>query len=107
MIRRISNWLKQNKHAWLALYLPIYLIGFFWVESYVPSDSNYWVSYTPLDDLIPFVEYFVIPYYLWYPFMVVTGLYLLFHDCNRSQFYCEHPILCPFPQWAEPAPRRF
>ena len=29
MIRRISNWLKQNKHAWLALYLPIYLIGFF------------------------------------------------------------------------------
>ena len=87
MIRRISNWLKQNKHAWLALYLPIYLIGFFWVESYVPSDSNYWVSYTPLDDLIPFVESVVIPYYLWYPFMVVTGLYLLFHDAPAFSRY--------------------
>ena len=87
MMKRFWNWLKENKHAWLALYLPVYLIGFFWVESYVPADSNYWVSYTPLDDLIPFVEYFVIPYYLWYPFMVVTGLYLLFRDAPAFSRY--------------------
>ena len=87
MMKRFWNWLKENKHAWLALYLPAYLIGFFWVESYVPADSNYWVSYTPLDDLIPFVEYFVIPYYLWYPFMVVTGLYLLFRDAPAFSRY--------------------
>lgn len=87
MMKRFWNWLKKNKHAWLALYLPVYLIGFFWVESYVPADSNYWVSYTPLDDLIPFVEYFVIPYYLWYPFMVVTGLYLLLRDAPAFSRY--------------------
>lgn len=87
MMKRFWNWLKENKHAWLALYLPAYLIGFFWVESYVPADSNYWISYTPLDDLIPFVEYFVIPYYLWYPFMVVTGLYLLFRDAPAFSRY--------------------
>ncbi len=87
MMKRFWDWLKENKHAWLALYLPIYLIAFFWVESYVPADSNYWVSYSPLDDLIPFVEYFVIPYYLWYPFLVATGLFLLFRDAPAFSRY--------------------
>ncbi len=87
MIKRFWNWLKENKHVFLALYLPIYLIGFFWVESYVPSDSQYWVSHTPLDDLIPFVEAFVIPYCLWFPFMILTGLYLMFYDAPAFSRY--------------------
>ncbi len=80
MVQRFFSWLRRNKHAWLVLYLPIYLLGFFWVEHYVTPDMGYWVCHTPLDDIIPFVEYFAIPYYLWFPFMVGTGLYLMFRD---------------------------
>lgn len=80
MIKRFLNWLKDNKHAWLSLYLPLYILAFLWVEQYVPADSNYWVSYTPLDDMIPFLEAFVIPYYLWFGFMLATGFYLMFRD---------------------------
>lgn len=69
---------KDFSHAFYVLVLPIYLISFFVAEAVVTD--NYWVSYMPLDDKIPFLEIFLIPYYLWYPFMLALGLYLLFYD---------------------------
>ncbi len=71
---------KDISHAWFILVLPIYLISFFTVEAIVTD--NYWVSYLPIDDLIPFCEWFLIPYYLWYPFMGIMGIYLLFTDAD-------------------------
>lgn len=80
MMKRLMNWLKQNKHVWFGLYVPIYLIAFFVVEGIVTPDSNYWVSYLPMDDMIPFIEYFAIPYWLWYPFLGAVGIYLILRD---------------------------
>ena len=37
-------------------------------------------SQLPVDARVPFCEWFVIPYCLWYPFLVITGLYLLRRD---------------------------
>ncbi len=65
-------------HAFYVLVLPIYLISFFITEAIVTD--NYWVSYMSIDDKIPFLEGFLIPYYIWYPFMGVMGVYLLFCD---------------------------
>ena len=52
---------KKYRHALWALYIIAYLIAFFIVEKVVSSDSNYWVSYMKLDDMIPFyrVYYFL------------------------------------------------
>ena len=75
--RGLKFWLK-NKYWIYLLYIPIYLVGFFVVEAIVDGSCDYWVSYAPLDDLIPFTDWFVIPYELWYPFMAVVGFYLLF-----------------------------
>lgn len=71
---------KKYRHALWALYIIAYLIAFFIVEKVVSSDSAYWVSYMKLDDMIPFCEYFVVFYVLWYPYMALTGLYLIFRD---------------------------
>lgn len=79
---RIANspcW--QRYHHWLyALVLPVYLVLFFVAEHIVGPDSAYTVIEHPLDALIPFCEWFYIPYVLWYPFMVSVGLYLAFKD---------------------------
>lgn len=79
---RITNnphW--QRYHHWLyALVLPVYLVLFFVAEHIVGPDSAYTVIEHPLDALIPFCEWFYIPYVLWYPFMVSVGLYLAFKD---------------------------
>ncbi len=76
--------LRQTKAAlwttyrhWLyVLILPVYFVGFFAVESLIDSQFPYMVTYLPLDDRIPFCEWFVLAYVLWYPFMVSIGLCL-------------------------------
>ncbi len=81
---------SKYSYALWALYVPIYLVCFFFVEKLVPSGSDYWVSYMKLDDLIPFCEYFVVFYVLWYPYMVATGLYLIFKDADafKRMIWC-------------------
>jgi membrane-associated phospholipid phosphatase len=79
--------LKKYKHGLWALYFPVYLLGFFWVESVVTSDSSYWVSYMKLDDIIPFCEWFAPVYYLWYPFLAAVGIYLLINDAPAFKRY--------------------
>ena len=69
---------KYYKHLWFCLVLPIYLILFF-IAEHIVTDT-YWVSYLPIDDMIPFNEIFVIAYVFWYPFMVVMGLYLIYRN---------------------------
>jgi membrane-associated phospholipid phosphatase len=76
---------KYYKHLWFCLVLPLYLVSFWAVEHIVVD--NYWVSYMPIDDLIPFNELFLIPYVFWYPFMVSMGLYLLW---RRSGDFCRY-----------------
>lgn len=76
---KFRTYLAANRHLWLLLYVPFYLTWFFLVERWVPT-TGYWVCYLPIDDWIPFWEGFVIPYVLWYPFMIAMGLYLLWRD---------------------------
>ncbi len=81
----------KNKHLLLLLYIPLYLTAFFLIEKYITTD--YWVSYIPLDDAIPFLEGFVVLYCLWYPFMIFTGLYLLLKDIPAFERYMWFVIL--------------
>lgn len=75
----------KNRHLLLLLFVPLYLTAFYLIEKFITTD--YWVSYIPLDDSIPFLEVFVIPYCIWYPFMIVTGLYLLLKDVPAFKRY--------------------
>ena len=80
---------KKERFAyvpWLLVF-PIYLIAYFAVEAIVPT-SDYWVSYIPLDDHIPFVEQYVIFYVMWYGLLAVTALYLLFFNGEGLKRYC-------------------
>ena len=67
-----------GREAWLLIYVPIYLALFYLVEHVITD--NYWVSYCPLDDKIPFVRQFVFIYVLWYPLMAGMALWLLRRD---------------------------
>lgn len=77
--------LKQYKHALYMLIIPLYMAIFMLEEKYITTD--YWVSYLPLDDLIPFCEWFVIPYFMWYPLMLGTGVYLFLMDAEGFKNY--------------------
>ena len=69
---------RIGREAWLLIYVPIYLALFYLVEHVITD--NYWVSFCPLDDKIPFVRQFVFIYVLWYPLMAGMALWLLRRD---------------------------
>ena len=63
--------------------MAIYFIWFFALEAAVTT--NYTSVYSRLDDFIPFNEWFIIPYYLWFPFVAITVAYLLF--TSKKDYY--------------------
>lgn len=88
----MKQFFRTHKHIWWGLYLPIYLVCFFLVEHIVPT-TGYHVMFHPLDALIPFCEYFIIFYYIWYLFLIGTGLYLIFRDGPAFRRYMWFLIL--------------
>ena len=69
----------QFSHLLLLPSWIIYLALFFMTESLVPAE-NCTSVHTVVDDWIPFCEWFVIPYVLWYGLIVFSlGYFLLYN----------------------------
>ena len=77
---KIKLFLRDNPHYYYLLFLPAFLISFFALEKLIPPERVRWWVSCPIDNAIPFSEIFVIPYCLWYPLLLATGLILLFRD---------------------------
>ena len=50
---------RCRPHLWYQLYWVVYLIWFFWLDLTVTAPK--YILHSPLDDLIPFNEWFVLP----------------------------------------------
>lgn len=60
----------------IILYAPFYLTWFIWIEHH--TFRHYEIIHTTVDDLIPFNELFVIPYYTWFAYVSLVMLFFLF-----------------------------
>lgn len=86
---RNFRWRKRNSkefsHLKLLLYWPIFGFAFLFVERLYRADS-YYPMHCYLDDYIPFQEWFLIPYMLWFMFLVGIHIYTLLYDveCFRK-----------------------
>ncbi|MCC8156265.1 MAG: phosphoesterase [Oscillospiraceae bacterium] len=81
--RPFKSALRTHPEYWYTLFLPGYLLVFALVERLIPADGDYWISCIPLDDKIPFLEIFVIPYCMWYFLLLGVGLSLLRADAPQ------------------------
>ncbi len=81
----------EFKHVKLLLFWPIFGLLFMLLERFVNVD--YHAVYSRLDDLIPFCEYFVIPYYFWFVFLVGIQIYSFFFDVPAFKNYMEFTII--------------
>ena len=70
---------KEFSYLFLLLYWPIHGLVF-WLVERVFVASSYTTVYCFLDAKIPFCEFFVIPYFLWFPYLVIGFLYVLIFD---------------------------
>ena len=80
---RTAELLKKYKHGWVFSYFLIYIPWFLYLEKHVTR--NYHVIHAAIDDKIPFIEYFIVPYLLWFVFIAAVMLYFFFTD--KEGFY--------------------
>lgn len=82
---KILKFLQKNKHVWVVpIFGLFYLISFILLEQ---SNCKINVIHCGLDDIIPFCEYFIIPYLLWFVFVAVTVCFFAFVCKNRREYY--------------------
>ena len=75
-MKNISNYLKTHKRIFFLLYFPFYMLWFTALERWTNRDWH--IIHCTLDDATPFVEYFIIPYYVWFVFVAFFCVYFYF-----------------------------
>ena len=83
MSAKIKAFKEKYPHIWVVSYFIIYMLWFVWLES--RADEPYHVIHFPLDDYIPFCEYFIIPYLLWFGYVGWGIGYFYLKD--RSEYF--------------------
>lgn len=79
---------KYYGHLPYALILVAFLTAFFITENIISEDyPGMFLSHLPIDDLIPFWDFAVIFYVLWFPMLFAVGFYLLFRDVTGFKRY--------------------
>lgn len=81
----LKTLLIKYKHAWVFSYFIFYLICFSILEK---SVSRFHIIYSPIDEHIPFLEGFVIPYMLWFPYIGLIFVYFFFKDIRGFNQMC-------------------
>ena len=87
------KFLKKYQHGLvITIYALIYLLLFQYLEQ--RPIYQYHVIHTVFDDYIPFCEYFIVPYLLWFPYMFGAVAYFIFWNDNKREYYQLTKNLC-------------
>ena len=80
------SFVRKYRHGlWMLFYSLFYIVIFRYLENrYVPA---YHVVHTVFDDMIPFCEVFIVPYMLWFPYMVIAVLYFIFINKDKKEYW--------------------
>lgn len=79
----MKQFVKKYQHAWVLSFGLLYLIWFAYLERTVTK--RYHIMHVSLDDYIPFNEYFIIPYLLWFAYVAVAVAYFFF--TSKEEYY--------------------
>lgn len=73
----LLRFIKAHKTIFLLLYYLMYLPWFTLLQQ---RTGSYTVIHCTLDEMIPFVEAFIIPYLLWFLYIPAVQIYLFFKE---------------------------
>ena len=81
-MRRLRKWTIEHPILFVAIFSVIYFGWFFLLEKF---RQPVLIVHSTLDDVIPFCEYFIIPYLLW--FVWIGAAFFWFYKKSREDFY--------------------
>jgi len=82
---KIKEWIKKHWYVFLVLYYPVCMVIYTAINRYRTPVFN---VHSVLDDMIPFSEYFVVPYAIWYVYLFATFLYFMVKSKNEFLKFC-------------------
>lgn len=77
-MNRMTAWVRTHRYCLAGTYLFVFLLGFFLLEVFEPEPR--YILHCAVDDWIPFNEWFILPYFLWYGWVPVFMLYFMVRD---------------------------
>lgn len=84
--RKIGSLLYRYRHGLLLLYAFIYMPWFSSLEQTVTT--RFYMIHMVVDDYIPFIEYFIVPYMIWFGYIAVTGAFFFFFEPENFKKFC-------------------
>ena len=83
---KLRELLYRYRHGWILSYLVIYQMWFIYVERTVTR--RFHIVHMAVDDYIPFVEIFIVPYLLWFGYVAVAITWFFFKDVQDFYKLC-------------------
>lgn len=87
----IKDYIKNNKDLLLLLYWPLFGIMFWSME--LMGDRVYHPVVSVLDSYIPFCEWFAIPYFFWFIYIIGSIAWFFFRDREALAKYMWFTII--------------
>lgn len=78
--------LQKYRHGFIALIYAIFYTRCFYALEH-RTDVTFHLIHTPLDQMIPFCEYFIVPYIFWFVYMFIAILFFIFINPSRWEYY--------------------
>lgn len=75
---KIVQWINTHRYCLAGLYLFVFLSGFFLLQTFGPEPG--WIVYSVIDSWIPFNEWFVVFYFLWYLWVPFFMIYFMLRE---------------------------
>lgn len=82
----------RNRDAWYLLFWPVFGVRYLLLEQYSPA-KGYHLMHCAMDDRIPFLEVFILPYCLWHICLMGMHLWLYFRDKAAYRQYSKYLIV--------------
>jgi membrane-associated phospholipid phosphatase len=83
ILKSVKQLIIKYKHGVILSYFFVYIVWFTYLERTVTNVFH--PMHSRLDDLIPFNEMFIIPYFLWFIYIFATVAYFLL--TSKQDFY--------------------
>ena len=83
MKEKLKEFLYRYRHGWILSYFLIYILWFTYLEQTVTR--RFHVIHMAVDDYIPFIEIFIIPYLMWFGYVALAVAWFFF--TNAQDYY--------------------
>ena len=81
-MHNITQYFKKHPVIFMLVYTAVYFILFSFLEATITPK---YIIHSPIDDYIPFCEFFIVPYLMWFIYVPAVLFYLIYND--RDSFW--------------------